>query len=67
MPKDDIKSKHWHRANDTWGWVYFLGVVGTAVYYIQQTSGFWPIVLAILKGFVWPALLLHKVFTLLQM
>lgn len=63
-------SKKWHRsrnASENWGAVYFLGIIGVAVYYIQQVSGFWPIVVAILKAIVWPAFLLYKVFSMLNM
>jgi hypothetical protein len=63
------KHKKWHHHHDrgTGGWIYCLGVIGVAVYYIQQVNGFWPIVLAILKAIVWPAFLLYKVFTMLHM
>lgn len=57
--------KHGHSAG--LGGVYFLSLVGAAVYYVQQTSGFWPGVLGILKAIVWPAMLIYKVFTFLQM
>lgn len=46
------------------GCIYILGVVGAAVYYIQQVDGFWPVVLAILKALVWPALLVYKLLGL---
>jgi len=62
------RDKQYYRGgSDAWGWVYFLGVIGTAVYYVQQVSGFWLVVLAILKAIVWPAFLLYKVFQLLGM
>jgi hypothetical protein len=40
--------------------VYFLGFVGAAVYYLQQSTTFWTGVVAILKAFVWPAFLVYK-------
>ena len=43
-----------------WGGAYFLGFLGAAVYYLQQTTGFWNGVLAILKACVWPAFLVYK-------
>lgn len=49
------------------GGFYFLVFIGTAVYYVQQSVGFWPGVLGVLKACVWPALLGYKVFTLLGM
>jgi len=53
----------WHCDHGTGGGFYFLGMIGVAVYFVQQVSGFWPTVLAILKAFVWPAFLLYEVFT----
>lgn len=43
------------------GAVYFLGLIGALVYYLQLAHGFWPIILAILKAFVWPAFLVYDV------
>lgn len=42
------------------GGFYFLGFMGAAVYYIQQSTSFWQGVLGILKAIVWPAFLVHK-------
>ena len=39
---------------------YCLGVIGAAIYYLQQSNGFWQGVLAILKALVWPAFLVYK-------
>ena len=41
------------------GAVYFLGLIGAAVYYFQQVNGFWSFILAFLKALVWPALLVY--------
>lgn len=46
---------------------YCLGIIGAAFYYVQQVSGFWPIVVAILKALVWPAFIIYKVFSMLHM
>lgn len=43
------------------GPVYFFGLIGALVYYVQIADGFWEIVLAFLKSVVWPALLVHDV------
>ena len=42
------------------GAIYGLGFIGAAIYYIQQSNGFWEIVIAILKAIVWPAFLVYK-------
>ncbi|MDL2341660.1 MAG: hypothetical protein QFB87_01100 [Patescibacteria group bacterium] len=39
--------------------VYFFGLVGSLVYYIQVSQGFWSVVVAFLKAIVWPAFLTH--------
>ena len=58
---------NWHQnGGGTFGWFYFLGIIGSAVYFLQGTIGFWPGVLAILKAFVWPAFIVYEVFQLLK-
>lgn len=42
------------------GPVYFFGLIGALVYFIQQVDGFWPTILAILKALVWPALTVYE-------
>jgi hypothetical protein len=65
--KWEKKKWHNHASSGMFGCFGFLTFIGAAVYFIQQVSGFWPIVLAILKAVVWPAFLVYKVFTLLHM
>jgi hypothetical protein len=71
MKEEELKKEkshhHYHHGGGTGGAIYCLGLIGVAVYYVQQVHGFWPIVLAILKAIVWPAFLLYKVFSLLHM
>ncbi|MEV6965348.1 hypothetical protein AB0M47_09550 [Hamadaea sp. NPDC051192] len=40
---------------------YFLGFIGAAIYYIQQSDGFWEGVVGVLKALVWPAFLVYEV------
>ena len=55
---------HKHHHNDGGsGAIYFFGMIGAAVYFVQQVDGFWPTILAVLKAFVWPAFLLYHIFT----
>jgi hypothetical protein len=42
------------------GAVYFLGLIGAAVYHVQHTSGLQDTVVGILKALVWPAFLVYK-------
>ncbi|MDD3774265.1 MAG: hypothetical protein PHW50_03245 [Patescibacteria group bacterium] len=53
--------------NGLLGGTYGLFFLGALVYYLQQATTFWMGILGILKALVWPAMLLFKVFTLLQM
>ena len=39
--------------------VYGLGLIGAWVYYIQHAHGFGAVLVAILKGLVWPAFLVY--------
>lgn len=64
---DPKKWRHHGNGGMNGGGIYCIGMIGVAVYYIQQVSGFWPVVVAILKAIVWPAFLLYKVFSMLHM
>jgi hypothetical protein len=49
------------------GGVYFVTVVGAAIYFLQNAASFWGGALAILKAFVWPAFVVYKVLELLNL
>jgi len=55
---------HGAKCNGGLGGAYFLAMIGAAVFYIQQSVGFWSGVLAILKAIVWPAFLAYHVLGL---
>jgi hypothetical protein len=57
------KWKHSHHGHGNA--LYGLGVLGAAVYFFQQASGFWPCALAILKAFFWPAFVVYKALGLM--
>lgn len=44
------------------GAVYGLGLIGAAIYFVSQASGFWMGVLGFLKAIVWPAFLIYEAF-----
>ena len=46
------------------GAAYFLGFIGALVYFLQNTSGFWNVILAILKALVWPAFAVYHLLGL---
>ena len=42
------------------GGLWFLGFVGTLIYFLHYHSGtFWLVVLAIVKALIWPAFLVY--------
>lgn len=45
--------------------VYFFGLLGSLVYYVGSVDGFWNIILAILKAFVWPAFVIYDLLKFL--
>jgi len=47
--------------------VYCLGFVGAAVYYVSHATGFWMIILGLLKAIVWPAFLVYGLLKFLGM
>jgi len=47
--------------------VYGLGLIGAWVYYLSQAGTFWMGVLGILKGIVWPAMLVYEMMKYLGM
>lgn len=48
------------------GGVYFLTIIGAAVYFVQASVGFWGFILALLKALVWPAFVTYEVLGLLN-
>jgi hypothetical protein len=52
-----MSSKNCHA---TGGAIYGLALIGAWVYYIQHATSFWMGVMGILKGLVWPAILIYR-------
>ena len=47
--------------NGCGGFAYFLGFIGSAVYYISTATGFWMGVWGVIKSLVWPAILVFEI------
>jgi hypothetical protein len=47
------------KGNDGGGFIWFLGVIGAAVYYVQSASGFLDGAFGLLKALVWPAIVAY--------
>jgi hypothetical protein len=41
------------------GGLYLLGLIGSMVYYVQASTGFWSGVGGVLKALVWPAFVVY--------
>lgn len=59
MASQKVKVIH---ENGPMGWVLFTAWIGALVYFINNAIGFWEVVLAVLKSFVWPAYLIYELF-----
>ena len=44
------------------GFVYFLGIIGSWVWFWGQAEGFWEYVGAFFQGFVWPGFMVYELF-----
>jgi hypothetical protein len=60
-----MSDNKWHGRGGGGGAVYFFGLVGAMVYYIQAADGFWHGVLGVLKAFVWPAFVVYDLLKFL--
>ncbi|MFA6548680.1 MAG: hypothetical protein WCT39_01940 [Candidatus Margulisiibacteriota bacterium] len=49
------------------GGIYGLAFIGALVYYIQHATSFLNGCLGVLKAIFWPAMLMYKVLTMLNM
>jgi len=47
--------------------VYGLGLIGAWIYYLSHATTFWIGVLGILKGIVWPAMLVYGLMQYLHL
>jgi len=47
------------------GFVFFAAWIGALVYFVQASVGFGGFLLAVLKSFIWPAFVVHRVLGLL--
>jgi hypothetical protein len=41
------------------GFVFFVAYIGAAVYFVQQSSGFWGFIGALLEAIVWPGFVVY--------
>lgn len=48
------------------GGIYFLAFIGTLVYFLNIAEGVGEVFLSFLQALVWPALLMYRVFQVLN-
>ena len=62
--EQETKNKKWQMngGGAPAGAVYGLGFIGAIIYYIQHADTFLIGVVGVLKAFVWPALVVYKLF-----
>ena len=58
------KHKKWSsKSSGSSSCLYFMGMIGAAVYYISVSTSFWGGLLGFLKALVWPAFMVYDVLT----
>ena len=62
-----IKNRKINSCNSCRGGFYGLGFIGALIYYISTTTGFWMVILGILKAIVWPGFLVYELLKFLGM
>lgn len=60
MEEKDANNKKGMVNNSPSGFVYGLGLIGAAIYYISIATTFWTGVLGFLKALVWPVFLVYE-------
>jgi len=60
------KSKNRYRGGGSDA-VYGFGIIGAWIYYISHATTFWMGALGLLKGIVWPAMLVYELMKYLNM
>jgi hypothetical protein len=48
------------------GFIFFVAFIGAAVYFVQQSVGFWGFIGALLKAIVWPGFVIYHVLQVLH-
>lgn len=53
-------NKKVNSSHGTSGALYFVGFIGSLVYWMQAAAGFGAVITGILKSLVWPAYIVYK-------
>lgn len=60
------KEKKLKVVNESVNAFYCVGFFGAAVYFVQNSAGFWGFILALIKAAIWPAYVVHRALELLS-
>lgn len=61
MAKTEPKDRRNYSVGNSGGdAVYAFGIFGALIYYFQQADTLWLYVLAVIKAFIWPAMLVFE-------
>ncbi len=63
----DYKKCHCGNNNCASNAIYGLGLIGSLVYFLQNSHNFGAILLGIGKAIIWPAILIFKFLSLLKL
>jgi hypothetical protein len=66
-PENMVFKRHHCHANGGSSAIYGLGVIGALFYFLQGATTFGVVMIGIGKSFFWPAILMFKLLTYLQM
>jgi hypothetical protein len=58
MGKNDKAMKA--ASHGPWGFAMLLAYIGSAVYFVEQSSGFWGFIGALFKAVAWPAIIIYN-------
>lgn len=64
--ESECKCYH-HKGGSTGNGVYGLGMIGTAFYFLQHASNFTDVIMAIVQAVFWPAILVYRALSLLNL
>lgn len=65
MTKKDVSFVKVVNQANPWSWALGVSYFGAAVYFIQQSHGFWEFWFALIKAAVWPGFVIYQVLKLL--
>lgn len=66
MMKHDHSSAKVINQHGPLGFVFFVAYIGAAVYFVQQSSGFWGFIWALIEATVWPGFVVYHVLQILH-